>query len=164
MPTQSHPTDPLLAAHGLRRTRAARAVLQWLLVHDRQAWTHAELQAALVRDEALTLDRVTLYRLLDRLSQASLLLCTVDAQRVRHYRAATQAQNRPDLPSLSGLPKFECQACHRKFGLQGAEARLRQAAQSALKALQSIGHQGLSVDLSVRGVCVDCSPVMGRAP
>lgn len=161
MPTQSHPTDPLLAAHGLRRTRAARAVLQWLLVHDRQAWTHAELQAALVRDEALTLDRVTLYRLLDRLSQAGLLLCTVDAARVRHYRAATQAQNLPDLPSL---PKFECQACHRKFGLQGAEARLKQAAQSALKALQSIGHQGLSVDLSVRGVCVDCSPVMGRAP
>lgn len=161
MPTPSHPTDPLLAAHGLRRTRAARAVLQWLLVHDRKAWTHAELQTALVRDEALTLDRVTLYRLLDRLSQAGLLLCTVDAQRVRHYRAATQAQGSPGLP---GLPKFECQACHREFGLQGAEARLKQAAQSALKTLQSIGHQGLSVDLSVRGICVDCSPVMGRAP
>ena len=81
------PIDVLLSAHGLRRTSAARLVLGWLLAHPDTSYTHAQLQAALTDDSAETpgvaLDRVTLYRLIDRLTQVGLLLCRVDSQRVR---------------------------------------------------------------------------------
>ncbi len=154
---QADTIDELLTAHGLRRTRAARAVLQWLGSHADQSWSHAQLQAALVASGVPVPDRVTLYRLLDKLSQSGLLLCTVDAERVRHYRAVGKEAG------AQTVPRFECQACHRAFGLQGAGASFEKAACSALKALRSIGHQGLSVDLAVRGVCVDCSPAAGHA-
>ena len=64
-------TDALRSAHGLRRTAAARRVLGWLLAHPDTSHTHAQLQAALRGDGPLALGRVTLYRLIDRLTQVS---------------------------------------------------------------------------------------------
>ena len=141
----SDPIDALLSAHGLRRTAAARLVLGWLLAHPDTSYTHAQLQTALSGEGPLALDRVTLYRLIDRLTQVGLLLCRVDARRVRRY--------------------FECQSCHRDSPLTGALSGalqangndLERAAQSALHALQALGYQGLSLDVAVRGVCADCS-------
>ncbi len=142
--------DHLLSAHGLRRTSAAREVLKWLRRHHGRSWTHAELIDTLREAHGLEMDRVTLYRLLDRLAQAGLLVCTVDADRVRHYRAASD--------TAESHPRFECQACHRNFELADGSVELEQAARSALQALELVGHHGLSVDLSVRGVCADCTP------
>lgn len=82
-----NPIDALLSAHGLRRTAAARRVLGWLLAHPETSYTHAQLQESLAGDHAEPLDRVTLYRLIDRLTQVGLLLCRVDSQRVRRYQA-----------------------------------------------------------------------------
>src|SRR3954468_29219 len=93
-PDSADPIDALLSAHGLRRTSAARLVLGWLLAHPDTSYTHAQLQMALASDasddgadDAAALDRVTLYRLIDRLTQVGLLLCRVDASRVRRYQA-----------------------------------------------------------------------------
>ena len=77
------PINELLTAHGLRRTTAARQVLGWLLAHPDTSYTHAQLHAALASDVgaglgagagagAVELDRVTLYRLIDRLTQVGL--------------------------------------------------------------------------------------------
>ena len=77
------PIDALLAAHGLRRTSAARAVLGCLLATPDTSYTHAQLQNAISSATDAPLDRVTLYRLIDRLTQVGLLLCRVDASRVR---------------------------------------------------------------------------------
>jgi len=155
------PIDALLSAHGLRRTDAARRVLGWLLAHPDTSYTHAQLQTALQNDTATesqgetgsTLDRVTLYRLIDRLTQVGLLLCRVDARRVRRYQAMPA--------SVHALPHFECQSCHRDQPLQGAlqgnVLDLEVAAQNALQALKALGYQGLSLDLAVRGVCADCA-------
>jgi Fur family ferric uptake transcriptional regulator len=148
------PIDVLLSAHGLRRTTAARRVLGWLLAHPDTSYTHAQLQSALQADEgdAAALDRVTLYRLIDRLTQVGLLLCRVDAQRVRRYQAMPA--------SVHALPHFECQSCHRDQPLAGALSRdtldLEAAAEGALQALKALGYQGLSLDVAVRGVCADC--------
>jgi Fur family ferric uptake transcriptional regulator len=146
------PIDTLLSAHGLRRTAAARLVLGWLLAHPDTSYTHAQLQMALAGDEAV-LDRVTLYRLIDRLTQVGLLLCRVDASRVRRYQAMPA--------SVHAIPHFECQTCHRDSPLAGAlQANandLEKAAQSALAALQALGYQGMSMDFAVRGVCADCA-------
>ena len=156
----SDPIDALLSAHGLRRTAAARLVLGWLLAHPDTSYTHAQLQAALVADGAdgtdapgVALDRVTLYRLIDRLTQVGLLLCRVDASRVRRYQAMPT--------SVHAIPHFECQSCHRDSPLAGAlqanALDLERAAASALQALQALGYQGMRMDFAVRGVCVDCA-------
>ena len=153
----SDPIDALLSAHGLRRTVAARLVLGWLLAHPDTSYTHAQLQAALVGADAdapgVALDRVTLYRLIDRLTLAGLLLCRVDASRVRRYQAMPS--------SVHAIPHFECQSCHRDSPLAGAlqanALDLERAAASALQALQALGYQGISMDFAVRGVCVDCA-------
>lgn len=146
------PIDALLSAHGLRRTSGARLVLGWLLAHPDTSYTHAQLQTALVSDTELALDRVTLYRLIDRLTQVGLLLCRVDVNRVRRYQAMPA--------SVHAIPHFECQSCHRDSPLAGAlqaNARdLERAAQTALEALQALGYQGTSMDFAVRGVCADC--------
>lgn len=153
----SDPIDALLSAHGLRRTAAARRVLGWLLAHPDTSYTHAQLQMALAgeseKDDVAGLDRVTLYRLIDRLTQVGLLLCRVDASRVRRYQAMPS--------SVQAMPHFECQSCHRdsplESALQASANDLERAAQSALDALKALGYQGMSLDFAVRGVCADCA-------
>ncbi|WP_296495557.1 Fur family transcriptional regulator [Rhodoferax sp.] len=168
------PIDALLSAHRLRRTVAARRVLGWLLAHPDTSYTHAQLQTALQADDraaqtfgtdldqlaGAALDRVTLYRLIDRLTQVGLLLCRVDAQRVRRYQAMPA--------SVHALPHFECQSCHRDSplagALQGNALDLEVAAQNALQALKALGYQGVSLDLAVRGVCADCASATQETP
>ena len=146
------PINELLTAHGLRRTVAARQVLGWLLAHPDTSYTHAQLQTALA-DEDSEFDRVTLYRLIDRLTQVGLLLCRVDASRTRRYQA---------MPAeIHAIPHFECQSCHRDSPLSGALKAnandLERAAQTALEALKALGYKGMSMDFAVRGVCADCA-------
>lgn len=145
------PIDALLSAHGLRRTAAARRVLGWLLAHPDTSYTHAQLQEALGGMDTEPLDRVTLYRLIDRLTQAGLLLCRVDSQRVRRYQAMPA--------SVHASPHFECQSCHRDSPLAGAlrAADLEKAAQTALETLCALGYQDMHLDFAVRGVCADCA-------
>jgi len=146
------PIDALLSAHGLRRTSAARQVLGWLLAHPDTSYTHAQLQTALA-DASQHLDRVTLYRLIDRLTQVGLLLCRVDARRVRRYQAMPA--------SVKAMPHFECQSCHcdkpLDAALQADALDLELAAEHALQSLRALGYQGVSFDLAVRGVCADCA-------
>jgi len=128
-------------------------VLGWLLAHPDTSYTHAQLQMALQGDKSEPLDRVTLYRLIDRLTQVGLLLCRVDANRVRRYQAMPA--------SVHATPHFECQSCHRDSPLSGAlqanSRDLEKAAQTAIDALKALGYTGLSMDVAVRGVCVDCA-------
>jgi Fur family transcriptional regulator, ferric uptake regulator len=150
------PIDGLLSAHGLRRTAAARRVLGWLLAHPDTSYTHAQLQMALSDDSddtAAPLDRVTLYRLIDRLTQVGLLLCRVDSQRVRRYQAMPA--------SVHATPHFECQSCHRDSPLAGALRAsandLEKAAETAMEALRALGYQDVHMDFAVRGLCIDCA-------
>ena len=154
------PISDLLTAHGLRRTSAAKRVLGWLLAHPEVSYTHAQLQIALVGEgdgDPGGLDRVTLYRLIDRLTQVGLLLCRVDANRTRRYQA---------MPAeIHAIAHFECQSCHRDSPLSGALSGalqanandLERAAQTALDALKALGYQGMSMDFAVRGKCADCA-------
>jgi Fur family ferric uptake transcriptional regulator len=152
VPAPSDPIDALLAAHGLRRTAAARRVLGWMLANPNTSYTHAQLLLAL-QDNTHNLDRVTLYRLIDRLTQVGLLLCRVDARRVRRYQAMPE--------SVRATPHFECQSCHRDSPLAGAlqanALDLEAAGRHALQALQALGYQNLQLDVAVRGVCADCA-------
>lgn len=155
------PIDALLGAHGLRRTAAARLVLGWFLAHAEVSYTHAQLLAALENDSEVApgvkLDRVTLYRLIDRLTQVGLLLCRVDINRVRRYQAMPT--------SVHAIPHFECQSCHRdsplSSALQANAEDIDRAAQAALATLNALGYQDMTLDFSVKGVCADCA---GQSP
>ena len=159
-PISATSADDLLVAHGLRRTNAARLVVEWLRAHVDARWTHAQLQEALARESGITLDRVTLYRLLDRLSEVGLLRCKVDAERVRHYQAVVEE-------AAEQAPHFECNTCHRDLPLAGqmdkTNAELAEAAIRAIQALKTLGQQSVSVDLALRGICGDCAPAQRLA-
>jgi len=147
------PINTLLAAHGLRRTYAAKLVLGWFLAHPDTSYTHAQLLTALAEDQHEEMDRVTLYRLVDRLAQVGLVLCRVDINRTRRYQAMP--------PSVHAIPHFECQSCHQDLpmaeALRNRTQELDKAAQTALETLAALGFKGTSVDIAVRGVCADCS-------
>jgi len=147
------PIDALLSAHGLRKTATGRLVLGWFLAHTDTSYTHAQLLTALNNDVSVGLDRVTLYRLIDRLTQVGLLLCRVDVNRVRRFQAMPS--------SVHTIPHFECQSCNRDSPLADALKAnandLECAAQNALEALKALGYQGFSMEFAVRGVCADCA-------
>ena len=147
------PIDALLVAHGLRKTPTGQLVLGWFLAHPDTTYTHAQLHAALSDSRAVDLDKVTLYRLIDRFTQVGLLLCRVDATRVRRFQAMPA--------SVHAIPHFACQSCHRDSPLAGAlmakAVDLEVAAQNALEALKALGYQGYSMEFAVRGVCADCA-------
>ena len=152
-PPVPDPINDLLVAHGLRRTYAAKLVLGWFLAHPDTSYTHSQLLVALAEDQHEALDKVTLYRLVDRLTQVGLLLCRVDVQRVRRFQAMPA--------SVHAIPHFECQTCHRDSplsdALKASSHDLERAAQNALVALKALGYQGYSMDFAVRGVCADCA-------
>jgi Fur family ferric uptake transcriptional regulator len=153
MPPLLDPVHELLTAHGLRRTQASTLVLGWFLAHPDTSYTHAQLLSVLAENQQQTLDKVTLYRVVDRLTQVGLLLCRVDAHRVRRFQAMPV--------SVRTIPHFECQSCHRDSplndALQANADDLERAAQNALVALKALGYQGFSMDFAVRGVCAACS-------
>ena len=122
------------------------------MAHPDTSYTHAQLQAVLA-DDSGELDRVTLYRLIYRLTQVGLLLYRVDDSRTRRYQAMPAV--------LHAIPHFECQSCRKDSLLSGAlQANvndLDRAAQTTLEALKALGYQVISMDFAVRGVCADCA-------
>jgi Fur family transcriptional regulator, ferric uptake regulator len=135
---------------GLRRTLATRAVLGLFLANPQGTLSHAQALASL-QARGLDLNRVTLYRLLDRLAACGVLQRHADdgARTWRYGLADTE----------EGLaPRFECDACHRQFRLTEASAPTRAVATDLLRTLASLGHHGQRVDLSIHGTCASCVP------
>jgi len=154
-PTQESVTVPAalqarLERAGLRRTLATRAVLGLFLANPQGTLSHAQTLASLTA-RGLDINRVTLYRLLDRLAACGVLQRHADdgARTWRFGLADTE----------EGLaPRFECDACHRQFRLTEASAPTRAVATDLFRTLASLGHQGQRVDLSIHGTCARCVP------
>ena len=135
---------------GLRRTLATRAVLGLFLANPQGTLSHAQALASLTA-RGLDINRVTLYRLLDRLAACGVLQrhANDDARTWRYGLADTD----------EGLaPRFECDACHRQFRLTEASEPTRAVASDLFRTLASLGHQGQRVDLSIHGTCANCVP------
>lgn len=134
---------------GLRRTRAATAALGLLLADPTRTWTHTEVENALA-DRGVVANRVTIYRLLERLVLAEVLEKYADhADRI--WRFGLRAPE-----SEMAQARFECDACHRHFQLPQASEPTKTAADQILNALSMLGHQGQRVDLSIHGTCAGC--------
>lgn len=133
---------------GLRRTRALQAVLA--LFDGAPGWqpTHAQLAERLA-DEGEPVNAVTLYRLLERLVAAGLLVKRTAAdERAWRFHA-------PGAAPATG-PLFECDACHTQFPLAEDDASARAVAAAVRRTLARQGHQAARVDLAVHGTCADC--------
>lgn len=156
-PTQPDPVpaeiQTRLEAGGLRRTLATRAVLGLFLAHPQGSVTHAQAQQSL-RARGLDINRVTLYRLLDRLAACGVLQRHADdAARTWHFRLADLTPL-PDEPAEA--PRFECDACHRSFALDGASEPTRAVAGELFRTLARLGHHGDRLELSIHGTCATC--------
>lgn len=135
---------------GMRATRAVQALLSLLPMQPQGGWTEPQVEGALLQ-QGISVNRVTVYRALDRLAQAGLLQRTVDVQRITRYLVVDAAA-----PSASA--HMECTACHQYIALdQGFEAV--QAALHALRAAveQSTGVHSPTLDVAVQGECAQCA-------
>jgi len=139
--------DAALASAKLRRTPATLALARLYTRAHHAVLSHGEVEQALA-DEGVAVNRVTVYRLLERFAAAGLLRRSVDAQRVSRFALAA--------PETDGVPRFECDDCHRQFRVADAD-KLGDAARQVLKVLHAAGHEGHSINVSVHGRCAGCA-------
>lgn len=140
---------------GMRATRATRALAQLFEARPDAALSEAEVESALAAAGA-PVNKVTVYRMLDRFAAAGLLQRQVDAARVTRFALAPQGEG--------AVPRFECGDCHRQFRLAQGSARVQSALKQVLQALATAGHESLAVDIAVRGRCAGCAhPAEGAA-
>ena len=138
---------------GLRRTLATRAVLGLFLALPPGGLTHAQALASLTA-RGLDINRVTLYRLLDRLAACGVLQRQADDARTWHFSLALIS---PPGQEEGAPPRFECDACHRQFHLTDASEPTRAVTHDLFAALARLGHQGNRVDVSIHGTCAGCA-------
>jgi len=136
---------------GLRFTAATRSVL--MLFASDPGWgpSHAEVLDRL-HQHGVDINRVTLYRLLDRLAACGLLERHADASG-RVWRFAWIG----DQPAGTLHPRFECDACHRLVALEPAKAKAREMAQTLQNALAAMGHHAERLDFTIHGTCAGCA-------
>lgn len=140
-----------LESAGLRRTLATRAVLGLFLTNPQGLLNHAQALASL-QARGLSINRVTLYRLLDRLAACGVL------QRHADDGARTWLFGLAPANNADTAPRFECDACHRHFRLTEGSAPTQAVAGDLLRTLAGLGHQGLRVDVAIHGTCASCLP------
>lgn len=144
-----------LEAGGLRRTLATRAVVGLFVAHPQRCLNHAQA-LALLTARGLDINRVTLYRLLERLAACGVLSrFSDDTARTWHFRLADLHEDE-DVKGAEA-PSFECDACHQQFPLANAEAPTHEAASRFYQALAQLGHQGLRMEVVIHGTCASCT-------
>ena len=128
-----------LRSNGLRATRAAIDVLK--------ALDGAELPLSHGELEALTgpIDRVTLYRVLDRLVAIGLANRIESSDRAGRYVAVQAHAN----------SYFECTICHRVMPLP-EDAALPELLSHLRRQLEKQGRESTQTVFRVQGTCSDC--------
>jgi Fur family ferric uptake transcriptional regulator len=148
-----------LQAAGLRRTLATRAVLGVFLARTGQGLTHAQVLQAL-RLRGHTPDRVTLYRLLERLAACGVLARHSDGRRTWRF---TLLADGPHARVAGPSPRFECRRCGQERVLSDAPAAGQRLWRDWLRALAAQGEQVERIDLALHGVCARCVAESGAA-
>ena len=150
-----HPPErssPLPLPAGMRATRAVVALLRLLPAQPDGGWTQALVETAL-QQQGIAVNRVTVYRALDRLTQAGLLRRSIDALRTTRYWVAEAGGTTP-----SAHTHMECKACHQPMALDERAATL-QAALLALRqaVVQATGVCNPTLDVTVHAQCALCA-------
>ncbi len=130
--------EQLIQDRGQQATPSRIAVLSVLMASS-NAMSHPEISRQL--SERGQFDRVTLYRVLDWLVHQGLAHTVASADRVRRFQATHEGLHRH--------AHFECVSCGKVFCLTEVHPPMP----SPLPA----GFSVESLDLNVKGRCVDCS-------
>lgn len=136
-----------LSERGLNASRFTVTVLQVLEQSD-SAMSHADLFLRLSNDpKTAAPDKVTLYRVLERLRRAGLTRVASNMNRSRRYLLTERVQ-----PCL-----FECDVCHAAMALpMNAETRATLATLGERLRAQGLTH--LHTTLTAHGRCRQCTP------
>jgi len=149
----------MLEASGVRATAVRRRVLAVLLLSNR-AMSHLDVQAALP-----AMDRVTLYRALDCLTDAGIAHKIPGDDRVFRYSTGKE-HPAPGNPANSqhAHGHFKCTRCSRVFCLDDDshdnimtepwQTKLENSLETTLGA----GFQSHEIELTIKGWCADCAP------
>ena len=137
----------------MRSTRATRALLALLRSQSAQRLSAADAEAALAR-LGVVVNRVTVFRALDRLAQAGLLQRQVDDDRVTRYQWCSDSASMPRMSEETvWLAHFRCQQCLQRVVVDAASPGMRHALQALARSLQDLG-QLQQVEL--QGCCAAC--------
>jgi Fur family ferric uptake transcriptional regulator len=131
----------LIRATGAKVTRGRVRVLEFLRVSNRPL-SHAELEAALSAEDGSSIDRVTLYRVLDSLVFNDLVLKAVDTHGVFRYSYAAAQRGH------SSHIHFHCADCGGMFCLD---------AKPPMPPKLPRGFQLASIEFDIRGTCKACA-------
>ncbi|MBC3885738.1 Fur family transcriptional regulator [Undibacterium griseum] len=144
----------LLRDAGVRPTGARQKVLG-VLLHSQRALTHLDVQDALP-----DMDRVTLYRALDCLTDARLAHKISGDDRVFRYSIGhEQVNGNKHGSSQHQHGHFKCTRCAKVFCMQDTQqpAALRRQLQINLESTLGQGFQSHDIELTIKGWCPDCS-------
>jgi Fur family ferric uptake transcriptional regulator len=176
----SRPHAAALAEAQLReaalRITPARIKVLATLLEARCAFSHQDMQ-----DQFVEMDRVTLYRALDCLTDAGLAHKIAGDDRVFRYSAGTEHSESGHAAHQAQHHHghFKCTRCARVFCLDGSgdagfldsilalgdshagnsttPAKLRKQLQQALQDTLGKGFQGHEIELTIKGWCADCA-------
>lgn len=133
----------------VRLTSARVKVLAALLDAER-AFSHQDMQ-----DAFTDMDRVTLYRALDCLTDAGLAHKIAGDDRVFRYSAGAEHGAHGDAAPHHQHGHFKCTRCARVFCLDSiAEAGLLR---NALEESLGKGFQSHDIEFTIKGWCADCA-------
>jgi Fur family transcriptional regulator, ferric uptake regulator len=133
--------DDLIRAHGARVTSSRVAVLGALKASDK-ALTHLEVEKAL---ETATIDRVTIYRVLDWLAEQGLAHKVSDGGRAVRFSAHGADEGH----QAHAHAHFKCNLCEGVYCLEDVKRPT-----VSLPA----GFVQEAFDLTVLGICKECRP------
>jgi len=134
----------------MRATRAVQALLSVLPAQPEDGWTEALVETAL-QARGVQVNRVTVYRALDRLAEAGLLQRMVDSQRLTRYWVSP-ADGTPATAHMA------CKACHQPLALEEGAAAVQAALQALRQAVaQATGVANPTVEVTVQGECGHCT-------
>lgn len=137
------------------RVTDARLKVLVILLENHRALSHQEVQDALKE-----LDRVTLYRALDCLTEAGLVHKITGDDRVFRYSTGNEFLS---LTAARGIQHqhahFKCSLCSKVFCLddEPQTSSLKEQLQVTLETTLGKGFQNHDIELTIKGWCADCS-------
>lgn len=171
MPRSPSPVE-LSLPPGMRATRATRALVALLRSQAATRLSAAEVEAALAR-LGVAVNRVTVFRALDRLTQAGLLQRRVDDDRITRFqwrsdagRGQASAVSPSQLESVAQNEatrvQFHCLRCDQDYPVDSAAPGVQDSVQALAAALQHTAMGQLQTVHSVQcvqlqGLCMPCS-------
>lgn len=141
-----------LRSNGLRATTASTAVLRGLDGSD-QPLTHAELGSVVERIGGQPVERVTLYRVLERLTAVGLVMRYPGPDGTARFGMAD-----PD-----AIGHFECNGCHRIIELSRSVVPPK-VLEHLARQLQGQGIASGELSLAITGTCSQCSAAGHAGP